>query len=463
MKNRIRFSAALLSLAVVAICFGVYSKDRAEAASQPQGPQGSTAAYQQPAVNMSAPPASEDAFYGPSFDWLAWALFLEATAPTSKGSLTVESWTEQCELNPNAIGCPSAARVATATKAEGQGKVRLLHGSPAAEKMAGSDCSAMRTTPVGGYPAPSNLTRNAMFCEEVRVSPPEAAFLTRAGLTTLMGQQTYGNAHGIAINFPGTGMNENRRDLDSVEVKFDWAPATSFSNPTFACPDPTNHLYTETINGTCYALVGVHITSKSMVRWFWATFEPNSDITNPNRCDPKLYGACLDTWGTTSSQPYGKGQTAQQSPQLQQAMAAAHLNPALSNYFLTGVQAEFVSDGKPTLLGNSFVEFNQGVPPGESSCITCHQYAAFDGKRPAPGAPEDNFGKPPKGWPYIGYACNQNQNDNCTPVVPNSTTQDFSWLLGLMPYSGADAKPRADQSQAMPKNESLLAMHSLRP
>jgi hypothetical protein len=302
-----------------------------------------------------------------------------------------------------------------------------------------------------------------MFCEEVEVSPPEATFLKRSGLTTLVGQQAYGNAHGVAIDFPGTAMNEIRRDLDSVEVKLDWAPATSFGNPTFACPDPTNHLYTETINGKCYALVGIHVTSKSMVRWFWATFEPNSEITNPNRCDPKLYGACLDTWGTTSSQPYGKGQTAQQSPQLHQAMAAAHLNPAFSNYFLTGVQTEFVSEGKPTLLGNSFVEFNQGVPPGKSSCITCHQYAAFDGKQPAPGAPEDNFGMPPNGWPYIGYACNQNQNGNCTPVVPNSTTQDFSWMLGLMPYSSAGAKPRVDQSQSMTKNDSLLAMHRLRP
>jgi len=463
MKNRMRLSAALLALVAVATCFGVYSRERAEAASRPLEPQKPAAAYQQPVANMSAQPASEDAFYGPSFDSLAWGLFLEALAPASNGSLTVETWTEQCQLNPNAIGCPSMASVAAAARAGGDGRVRLLHGSPTAGKMAGSDCSAMRTAPVGGYPAPSNLARNAMFCEEVEVSPPEAAFLKRSGLTTLIGQQTYGRTSSMAINLPGTAMNEIRRDLDSVEVKLDWAPATSFSNPTFACPDPTNQLYTETINGTCYALVGIHITSKSMVRWFWATFEPNSDITNPNRCDPKLYGACLDTWGTTSSEPYGKGQTAQQSPVLHQAMAAAHLDPALNNYFLTGVQTEFVADGKPTLLGNSFVEFNQGVPPGESSCITCHQYAAFDGKRPAQGAPENNFGMPPHGWPYIGYACNQNQDGNCTPVIPNSTTQDFSWLLGSMPYSDAGAKPRADQSQSTPKNESLLTMHSLKP
>jgi hypothetical protein len=32
--------------------------------------------------------------------------------------------------------------------------------------------------------------------------------------------------------------------------------------------------------------------------WLWATFEPNSSITNPNRCDPRLYDSCFDPWGT---------------------------------------------------------------------------------------------------------------------------------------------------------------------
>jgi hypothetical protein len=285
-----------------------------------------------------------------------------------------------------------------------------------------------------------------MFCEEVFLSPVEAAFVKR-DLTTLVSQQAYGKERGGTINFPGTGTNDTRLDLDSLEVKVDWVPATSY-NPTFACPDPTNSLYTETINGTCYALAAIHITSKVMPRWLWATFEPNNNVTNPNRCDPKLYGACFDPWGTTSSQPYGKGQKAQQSPALRQAMAEAHVNPALSNYFLTGVQTEFVDNyGKPIQLGNSFVEFNQGVPPGKSSCITCHQYAHFDGKQPSQGSPENNFGRPPHGWPSIGYACNQNQNGNCMPEVPNSTTQDFSWMLGLMPYSDEGAKASADKSQ----------------
>ncbi len=454
MKNCIRLSAALFSIVAVAACFGVYSKDRAEAATRPQAPEKSVAASQQPVVDMSAQAASRepDNLYGPSFASIAWRLFIEAMAPAD-GSLTFETWTEQCQLSSGMVGCPSAENVAAA-KAAGNSKLRMLHGSvfSQARKIGGTDCSAMTATPIGGYPAPSNLTRNAMFCEEVFVSPVEAAFVKR-NLTTLAAQQIYGNPRNATINFPGTGTNDPRLDLDSLEVKVDWVPSTSYNNPTFACPDPTNTLYTETINGTCYALAAIHISSKVMPSWLWATFEPNSKVTNPNRCDPKLYGACLDIWGTTSAQPYGKGQTAQQSPELRQAMAEAQLNPAFNNYFLTGVQTQFVDTrGKAIQLGNSFIEFNQGVLPGKSSCITCHQYASFDGKQPVHGAPENNFGIPPHGWPSIGYACNQNQNDNCMPVVSNATTQDFSWMLGLMPYSDAGGNAPTNKSQSTPKN-----------
>jgi hypothetical protein len=354
----------------------------------------------------------------------AWFLFTQAMAP-SNGSLTFETWNEQCQLNPAMAGCPPPS--AAASKAG-----RILHSSGLARKQrgkvavtsqsgAGAECNAMTTSPLNGYPPPANVVSTAQFCEEVYVNPPEATFVTSNGLTTLTGQQTYGSTRSNAITFPWT----------SIEVKADWVPAASFSNPTFNCPDTTNTLYTETINGTCYALVGLHISSKVLPDWLWATFEPASVVTNPNRCDPKLYDTCFDPWGTNSKTPYAKGQTVAQSAQLKALMAAANLNPAFNNYFLTGVQTKFVdAKGAAIPLGSSFVEFNAGVPPGQASCITCHRYAYYDG---TPTSPEDNFGGPPNGWPAIGYACNTGQKGNCTPVVPKSTSQDFSWMLGLMP------------------------------
>ena len=231
-------------------------------------------------------------------------------------------------------------------------------------------------------------------------------------------------------------------------------PVASFNSPTFACPDPTNSLYTETINGTCYALVGVHITSKVMPTWLWATFEPNSKITNPNRCDAKLYGACFDPWGTTSSEPYGKGKTVQQSAELRQAMAAVQLNPAFNNYFLTGVQTEFVdSYGKPTQLGNSF----RRVQPG--SCtrqIVVHYLPPVRVFRwqadCAMGRPENNFGRVPHRLAKHWVRLQQESRRTIVRQRHHFHVQDFSWMLGKMPYSDAGAKAPADKSQSTSKN-----------
>jgi hypothetical protein len=448
MKNKL--SAPLLLILAVTACLSFfYTPRHVQAAASPeeyQKPAAKKTTSQQPGAVMKDRPTAGDSASAAQF---AWLLFLYAMQPStgSGGPLTFENWTEQCQLNPKQVGCPTQAQLAAHRGANG--RVRILHGSALARKMVvglkanqpGAECNAMTTGNLGGYPAPSNVVSTAQFCEEVFVNPAEKSFVTANGLTTLTGQQTYGKAHGGAITFPWS----------AVEVKADWVPVASFSNPTFSCPDPTNKLYTETINGTCYALVGFHISSKVLPDWVWATFEPNSSVTNPNRCDPKLYDTCFDPWGTTSSQPYGKGQTAQQSQQLQQAMSNAHLNGAFNNYFLTGVETQFVSNGNPIPLGSSFVEFNAGVPPGQASCITCHRYAYFDGKQPPSGSPEDNFGGAPSGWPNVGYACNQNQNGNCTPVVPNSTSQDFSWMLGLMPYNGAGAKAGAGADKMKPK------------
>jgi hypothetical protein len=409
----------LLVLAAAARITLLYSESRPEAGAAPQ-------AVKKPTVGN---PASEAEF--------AWSLFIEAMKPAGSTALTFETWTEQCELNPKMAGCPAPPPPAAAGA-----KVRRLHSSALARKLVGAkatvviqgaECSPMNTQGFSNpnYPAPANVLASATFCEEVYVNPAEANFVRANKLTTLSGQQAYGNAHAGAITFP----------WEAVELKVDWVPTSSFS-PTFECPDPTNKLYTENINGTCYAMVGVHIISKVLPNWVWATFEPASSITNPNRCDPALYNACYDPWGTTSQKPYGRGQTVSQSPALANAMASANLNKAFNNYFLTKVQTRFSDNlGNPTQLGNSFVEFNASVAPGQASCITCHKYAYFNGVLTGPGIPpEQNFGGPLgptsfPAWPSVGNACSANPNANCLP--PSGTSgwiaQDFSWMMGLFP------------------------------
>jgi hypothetical protein len=368
----------------------------------------------------------------------AWLLFMQAMQPANN-LLMFETWTEQCQLNPAMVGCPPPQAAAAAAAANQP----VLHGSallqanirkraasaaPVATPQitqTGLNCNPMQNTPLFGYQPPTNLSANPVFCEQVFVNPQERDFIAQGGLNTLSGQQAYGSKYGNAITFP----------WDAVEVKADWVPTSSYTGASFSCPDP--NLYTQMLNGVCYALVGVHISSKALPDWIWATFEPASAVTNPNRCDPTLYNACFDPWGTTSSTPYGKGQTVPQSQQLQQLMASSGINPVFKNYYLTGAQTLFVDgSGNPVPMGSSFIEFNASVPPGQASCITCHKYAYFDGKNPGNGVPEDNFGGSPGGqWPNIGYACDSSKTQNCTPVVANSTSQDFSWILGLMPFN----------------------------
>ena len=376
----------------------------------------------------------------------AWLLFAQAMQPANN-LLMFETWAEQCQINPAMNGCPAPSATAAAGGRPLHGSALLLANrrktasvaNPVAITPTGISipCNPMQTTPLNGYPPPSNLAPSppppaapkATFCEQVFVNPAERDFIMQNGLTTLAGQQAYGARNGNAITLP----------WDAVEVKADWVPSTAYTGPTFSCPTDPN-LYTQMLDGVCYALVGLHISSKALPDWIWATFEPNSAITNPNRCDPNLYSTCFDPWGTTSSTPYAKGQSVPpQSQPLQQLMSAAGLNPVFKNYYLTGAQTLFVDGGKPVPLGSSFVEFNAGVFPGQASCITCHRYAYFDGKNPNQNTPpstlEDNFGGAAAGWSATGYACSSNPaSGNCTPVAVGSTSQDFSWMLGLMPY-----------------------------
>jgi hypothetical protein len=56
------------------------------------------------------------------------------------------------------------------------------------------------------------------------------------------------------------------------------------------------------------------------------------------------------------------------------------LGPVWLNYCLKGAQVDFTQkDGRPTLLGNSFIDrLNGRIPLAHSSCITCHALASFD-------------------------------------------------------------------------------------
>lgn len=378
-----------------------------------------------PQVDVVAPnPCELPKTAAASPEQTAWQIFVAVNCPTGNSAtpLVWETWTEQtCLTDPSNAACAPNATT------------RMLHGSHL--KLRGAlptvplinECNAMLTkaTAVGKFAplarfVPSNLAAAPTFCEEVFINRAELAYIQAPApgqtLTTLAAQNTYVTT-GATIDFP----------TDAVEVKADWIPASSLVAPTFDCVNPPAGLVTETIGGQCYALAGMHISSKLYPNWLWATFEPQSTITNPNRCKTDLYGECVDAYGSTP--PTSQGADTTLTPAVSQLMAAAKLAPAFTNYRLTGAQTDF-TNATVTELGSSFVEFNAEVLPHQASCITCHYSARFDNST---NPPTGGSGRPPKGSVNVGGPTQQ---------PPNLISEDFSWLLGFMPQTATAAAPK---------------------
>jgi hypothetical protein len=155
---------------------------------------------------------------------------------------------------------------------------------------------------------------------------------------------------------------------DAIEVKADWVPIQ---------PTQTGlYHWNYDSKGTLYGLVALHIESKALPNWHWATFEWTG---NAGRCD---YIGCNDSFGVTPpnvapATPVGGTYPAGTlTPALLSLTSAAGLGREWQNYRLKGSQTLFANTlGQPTLLGNSVTESGQVQT---SSCITCHGQASVD-------------------------------------------------------------------------------------
>jgi hypothetical protein len=323
----------------------------------------------------------------------AWELFVAANCPSNGSKVVWENWIEQLQLYP-------ASGVAGAALAPGTPAPKRLHGSPLAQVEARRRRGAALLVPSTNCQPitklksirPPNVTPDATVCEEVHLSPEAQDFITTNGYQIRPGQ-TAAAKKGTDIEFPEP----------AVEVKADWIPATDF-NPQFSCTQPPAGVYVEEIDGACYALAGMHISSKLLKNWLWATFEPQSMLTNPLRCIS--FGACNDSWGSSPpTSSGGAGGFTQQTPALTALMQRAKLRSEFLNYRLDGAQIDFTSaDGKPTNLGNSVIEGeNAGIEGGKASCITCHSISSIkndgvDGLTDLNGSPVGPKYQVPTDW-----------------------------------------------------------------
>jgi hypothetical protein len=301
-----------------------------------------------------------------SIEEIAWQLWVAATCPVNQDQypfVVWENWIEQDQLYPSD---PSQGLKVPNSGGQPASPSHLLHGSPLAlvknpslvtvvpGLLGGADQNCNKS----GTPPPNQP--NLILCEEVRENGATEDYIAGNNFWNRSGQQQAALSRDT-IQFPPP----------AIEIKADWIELSSIDLSCDNLPlGFTDSIHVETVNGNCFALAGMHLISKLLDKWIWATFEPQNLTTNPNRC--KVLG-CTDPFGSKPAVTHGAFTTL--TANLANLMTAANLSTEWKNYRLDGVQTDYLV---PMLLGNSIIEGeNAGVPLNQASCITCHALSSI--------------------------------------------------------------------------------------
>jgi hypothetical protein len=208
---------------------------------------------------------------------------------------------------------------------------------------------------------------NATGGEETRRNRAAFDFIVNNNLFKVSGLQA---AFGKTLAFP----------VDAIEVKANWIAVQNipqFTNNQISVAQVPQFYHVNTDkDGNKWALVAMHVISKMVPNWTWATFE---NRFNPARCD--IIG-CRDSFGAQTAvvppQPTRRRgyPDCTKTAALSTMLSGADIEPVYANYCLKGSQTDFVDNsGLDIRLGNSVTE--DGFVP-TSSCMTCHGRANFD-------------------------------------------------------------------------------------
>ena len=348
-------------------------------------------------------------------DRVAWELFAKVMTPAADGRAAFESWASDTDtFNAN----PSFPTVA--------GPVRLRAPAvPAAGRA--------RLQEIGLVPA---VPPNPLVGEETRRNLTAFQFIVanklhlRSGLAAMYGKP---------VTFP----------VDAIEVKANWIPVSKvpeFTNNRVPASNVTSQYYVSRgSDGRDYAMVAVHLISKLVPNWTWATFEHQY---NPGRCD--ILG-CKDSFGAVvasvppAQQPDLGYQPCSKTPAAAALLSSAKVPSVFSNYCLKGSQSDFVdSEGLAIRLGNSVTE-NGFVH--QSSCMTCHGRAAWDATgRATSGAGFDSHGAP-MGAINAAWFWSFSQNPPVPQGAPGltriATSADFVWSIPFCAIDDSTNPPKA--------------------
>ena len=299
-------------------------------------------------------------------DATAWEVFATMTAPVpGLKAVAFETWASDSDIYSGTPHWPAPGSKILTPSLAAIAEIMALHGAA----LGPGDCQP-KDGKAGNFPP------GACIGEQVQHNRPVFQYIVDHNLASTAGLVAAYSAR-QPIDFPS----------DSIVVKADWVAIADLlhwlprSYKSAAQVRRAYYTNTATMNGRAgeYALVGMSVQSKALPQWLWMTFEHRS---NPGRCD--IIG-CRDAFGAAvASVPprlvpntdYGP---CAKTPALKALFARRGLGPIWANYCLKGTQVAFAAAGQPTILANSVIErMNKGVAVPDTSCITCHAYAAFD-------------------------------------------------------------------------------------
>ena len=297
-------------------------------------------------------------------DEVAWRLFLQVNTAAGGSNATFETWasdTDTFQANPH---FPSQATPVSP--------------HPPIVPRAGLEALQQAGALVPQIPPIPGVG------EEARRNKSAFDFIVTNDLYKVSGLKA---AYGKEISFP----------IEAIEIKANWMPVSAIpgftSNKVSLADVPKLYHVNTGSDGKQYAMVAMHIISKLVPNWTWATFEHTQ---NPARCD--ILG-CIDHFGAQTQVVSPNSQASQgypactKSSALNALIASANWDKAFANYCLKGSQTDFIDNtGLAVRLGNSVTE--EGFV-NRASCMTCHGRSAFgaNGKETS-NAGFDNGGAP---------------------------------------------------------------------
>ncbi len=368
----------LLALATAACQVGTQSSNSGTSSAAAGGGAVGSASVPDPA--MTAP------------DQTAWNIFIDAVKPAGTSGVTFATWPSDADtFAPGAQPSGGKALLAVAPRPSLHAPVipsmrRQLSSGQGGR--ASANPHALAAGPSGGPPNPappgvavsggqqtgcdsSNPSRfepgcDSLTMENVRRNPAAYDYIVNNHLNSQSGlQKAYRSA--FKVDFP----------TDAIEIKMNWLPVSALATYYPGIPQDQFYLANFTVEGkqVQYALISMHVISKQVPNWTWATFEHQA---NRGRCD---FIGCHDNYGATNpnvapvNDASGKNQgtvysACGKTQALLDAFKAAGVASVFNNYCLKGSQTDFTdNNGLAIRVGNSVTE--SGFVP-QASCMTCH-------------------------------------------------------------------------------------------